>query len=323
MARRLPLTLAILLTACGTAHREFNDGRDGGDETGTSEDGGGFTGSLSDGSSSPKTGCQFVDILFLVDNSASMLSKQQKLAAAWPQFVDAMFTALPAGVDLHVGLTTTSFFVGSTSEGTCNCASCNSDADITAHFVKPGDQNDGENGGQGRLFVYQGKSFYSANTSSASDKQGLSTWFSSAATAVGQVSSSYEFPSAGVAYVTDPANAAANKDFLRDEGAVLLLVFLTDEPDKSYVVDTPKHYHDMIAGAKTKCGGDKCIITAGVINPCVPSSNQFLWQLMTSFGNQQPAWADINAAASAYSMVVGTSLAQVVQKTCENISPPK
>src|SRR5262245_24558122 len=94
------------------------------------------------GDGSGTSTCQYVDILFLIDNSASMGPKQKKLAQAWPLFVDAIYAVLPAGIDLHVGLTTTSFYKGSTAESTINCMSGNSQQDIAAHFITPGTMND-------------------------------------------------------------------------------------------------------------------------------------------------------------------------------------
>jgi hypothetical protein len=45
-----------------------------------------------------------VDVMFVVDNTASMVEEQPRFARALPAFADA---ALSAGVDLHVGVTTT------------------------------------------------------------------------------------------------------------------------------------------------------------------------------------------------------------------------
>ncbi len=45
-----------------------------------------------------------VDVLFVVDNTASMLEESPRLVAAMPAFAQA---ALGTGVDLHVGVTTT------------------------------------------------------------------------------------------------------------------------------------------------------------------------------------------------------------------------
>src|SRR5438105_581212 len=67
--------------------------------------------------------CSAVDMLFLIDNSSSMIPKQQKLAAAIPSFIDAMFEKLPHGTDLHVGITTTDFDLPNVAsmEGFANC----------------------------------------------------------------------------------------------------------------------------------------------------------------------------------------------------------
>src|SRR5690606_32219074 len=54
--------------------------------------------------------CTAVDILFVIDNSPSMGPYQEQLAFAFPTFVDAMWSHLQPGTDLHVGITTTSFF---------------------------------------------------------------------------------------------------------------------------------------------------------------------------------------------------------------------
>jgi hypothetical protein len=327
---KIRFVLPLLAAACGSAGSPSGFNNDNGGSSGASGADGGATPYLGD-SGAPSfgdatagdaaAGCAGVDLLFLIDNSASMMPKQQKLAQTWPQFVDAIFSRLPKGIEIHVGMTSTSFYVGSTSEGTMNCQSANSQADVAAHFIKPGDHDDGENGGQGRLYNYQGKAFFTANTSE--DPSALKDWFSKAAVAIGQTSSSYEFPAAGVAYATDPANATANAGFFRDQGAVLVLFFLTDEPDKSYDVDTPAHYHDMIAGVKKACGGDQCVLTAGVIDQCIPSTNQFLWQLMTSFGNPQPLAADIEGSQTTYASALGDTLAQSVRDTCAKIAPPR
>jgi hypothetical protein len=192
-------------------------------------------------------------------------------------------------------------------------------AEVQAHFVDPATGDTGENGGQGRLYEYQGKRFFSANTSDA-DHAPLQTWFAGAATEAGESGCSYEFSSAGVAYTASAANATFNQGFIRDENGVLLLIFLTDEPDKSF--ESVSTYHDMIAGTKSVCGGDACILTAGLIDPCVQQTNQTVWQFMSSFG-EVPIWGDIEGDPSEYTAVVGDALAQVVKQTCDEIAEPK
>ena len=45
-----------------------------------------------------------VDVLFVVDNTASMVEEQPRIVSAMPAFAE---TALARGVDLHVAVTTT------------------------------------------------------------------------------------------------------------------------------------------------------------------------------------------------------------------------
>jgi hypothetical protein len=331
MIPRTPCALlaAVLAAACSATDHPvaFDEPSAGAGAAGTGGSGAGASASGAGGNLSLDGGtdggdgasCQYVDILFLVDNSGSMGDPQEKLATAWPSFVDAMFDKLPANVDLHVGITTTSFFVGNCSEQTVNCVTAQTPAEVSAHFVDPATADTGENGGQGRLYEWQGKRFFAANTSDA-DRGPLKAWLSGAATSAGEDGCSYEFSSAGAAFTASPANAAHNAGFFRDEDGVLLVLFLTDEPDKSQAA--PAAYHDMLASVKTKCGGDDCILTAGLIDPCVESSNQTLWQVMSSFG-EPPIWGDIEGEPAEYSQVVGDALAQVVKKTCDEIATPK
>lgn len=320
----------LVATACAASQRsedvDPSSSGDGGKSIGAGgSDGAGTAGhggsnlTLDAGTSAPEPSCRYVDVLFVVDNSSSMNDPQEKLAQAWPSFADAMFDKLPPNVDLHVGITTTSFFAGNCAETTINCATAQTPEEVSSHFVEPSAKSTGENGGQGRLFEYQGKRFFSANTSDA-DHGPLEAWFAGAATSAGEDGCSYEFSAAAAAYAAAPTNAAHNEGFFRDEEGVLLIVFLTDEPDKS--LGEVAEYHQLISGVKQSCGGDACVLVAGLIDPCVQSSNQKLWQLMTAFG-EDPIWGDIGGDAASYTQVVGDALAQVVGKTCSEIGVPK
>jgi len=310
----------LLIAACGPT-RTSSPGGNGhlGGSGGMSGSGTGGYGNYGGGDEfvDAGTGCRYVDVLFLIDNSPSMLTKQQKLAAAFPSFVDAIYDRLPAGTDVHVGITTTSFYRGSTSEGTQNCMSTATPEYIASRYIKPQDGNDGENGGQGRLYQFDGLSYFSANT--ASDRQPLKNWFTSAAMDIGEHSSAVEFPTAGIAYTAHPANVGTNQGFFRDRGAVLAVVALTDEPDKS--MEPLATYHDMLAAAKTQCGGDACIVTAGIIPDCLMPSNNILWQFLNDFG-EPTLWTSIEGTAQQYTDVVGDALARVVSTTCMSIPTP-
>jgi len=168
------------------------------------------------------------------------------------------------------------------------------------------------------LFEHDGKRYFEANTSDA-DHAPLESWFTGAATAAGETGCSFEMASAGAGYAAHPANAQHNAGFLRDEHSVLLVVVLSDEPDKS--PEGANTYRDMLVNAKAGCGGESCILTAGLVNQCIQGVNNSLWQFLNAFGDP-PIIGDIKDSA-AYTQVVGDALAQVVKKKCDEIGKPK
>lgn len=337
VARAFALAAALASAACSATTND-NDyegsaatgsggsaaqGSGSGNASGSSGSGIEFDAGANDGSAS---GCTAVDMLFVIDNSGSMGFYQEGLAQTFPGFVDAMFANLPAGTDLHVGITTTDgLYGGQCSEGTSNCQSNHTEAEIAMNFTPPTATMNMTNGGQGRLYEWQGQRYYATNTSG--DKTGLQQWFSSAATSAGENGCSIEMASAGAGYVAHPANAATNAGFIRDEGAVLVVFVLSDEPDKSPEPVAP--YADMLRQAKSACGGDKCILGAGIVgmscydSPVDPTLKTFL----NSFG-EPPIIGDIGLPFPGqpppdYSAVVGNALAQVIKQACDEIDPPK
>ena len=87
------------------------------------------------------------------------------------------------------------------------------------------------------------------------------------------------------------------------------------DPDAS--VEVLQTYTAMVRDAKATCGGDACILTAGLIKKCVPAENQKLWQFMKAFG-EAPIWGDIEDKAG-YVDVVGEALAATLGDACINI----
>lgn len=263
----------------------------------------------------PGSGCQYVDMLYVIDNSDSMETYQQALADQFPAFVDAMFTELPAGIGVHVGITTTEFDAGcEAAETTGNCQSTASLEDVQSHYMPPTEMNDGGNGSQGRLFQWSGQYYF--DTTTDDDPAELSTWFSGAATAAGENGCSFEMPVAAAGWATHLANAVTNDGFVRDEGGLLVVFFLTDEPDKS--PESTATYEAMILDAKADCGGAECVFVSGLVPPCVSDINQKLWQFMTLFDDEDPQWGDILDTAQ-YDDVVGEVLATAVAEACANI----
>ncbi len=271
-----------------------------------------------------KDACAAVDVLFVVDNSKSMGEYQAALAEAFPLFVDAMIDNLPAGVSLHVGLTTTDFTCAAPGDPCCPdaCPIGNSgcqivgnpeELDILKTFYKPpSGAKTPTNGGQGRLFEHDGLTYFDTNTSA--DPTPLKTWFTGAAVAAGEQGSSLEMPLAAAGYVASSYNSATNKGFLRGSDAVLLIIFLTNDPDAS--LEPVADYRAMLVTAKNDC--EACILTAGLLRACVPVENQRLWQFMTSFGEDPPIWGDIEARTK-YVDVVGQALASTLGDVCLNL----
>lgn len=263
-------------------------------------------------------GCQYVDLLFVIDNSASMQTYQQALADEFPGFAQSMFDVLPAGVDVHVAITTTDFDVGcDAAESTSNCQSTATLDEVESHYIPPTAGHDGGNGTQGRLFSWSGQRWFETTTDS--NPAELVTWFSGAATAAGEDGCSFEMPVAAAGWATDPANATTNDGFLRDEGGLFVVFFLTDEPDKS--PESRSVYGQMVLDAKAGCGGRKCVFVSGLIPACTIDINQKLWQFMELFGDEPPPWGDI-VETSGYSELFGDALATAVAQACADIPVP-
>lgn len=285
------------------------------DDTATADDGVKLDVAAPDTPGGQQDYCNFVDILFVIDNSLSMNEYQTQLALQWDDFVDAMWANLPEGTNLHVGMTTTSFYSGSCSESVFNCVTTASAAQIDARYIPPTEGNTGTNGEQGRLFEWDGRRYFEAVV--GEDSSDLELWFSQAAVAAGETGCSFEMMSAAAGYAFHPANAGANDGFLRDEGAVLVIVVLTDEPDKS--PEGAATYYQMVVDAKAGCGGDQCVIVTGIYDQCIEGVNNGLYQFLNLFPNFTPD-GDIDEPLD-YANVVGAALAQVIGETCNEIPP--
>ncbi|MCX4239385.1 hypothetical protein [Paraliomyxa miuraensis] len=260
-------------------------------------------------------GCQYIDFLFVIDNSESMQTFQMALTEQFPDFVTAMYDALPPNIDVHVGLTTTDFDDGcDAQEATMNCQSTATLPEVQAHYLRPDETNDGGNGTQGRLFEFGGRTYFETNSND--DPGQLSTWFSQAAVAAGEDGCSFEMPVAATGFFAHPANATANEGFLRDANALLVIFYLTDEPDKS--VESKDLYAQMVRDAKAECGGDACIFVSGLVPPCIVDVNQKLWQFMNLFDEDEPIWGDIELTGG-YANVFGDALAGAIAEACANV----
>lgn len=267
-------------------------------------------------SSEMRDGCNYVDVLFVIDNSGSMCLAQEGLAAVLPDLVDAMFDALPADTDVHVGLTTTTFAMGGQHLESM-CWAHENDEEVGQYYVTPDSAIDG-NGFQGRLYEHDGLRYFAGNTSSDGDRDALRGWFPAAATAIGCDGGAFEFAAGAAGFALSDANADTNAGFVRDEGGVLVVFVLSDGIDLTPDATLDIH-RDAVLAAKSGCGSE-CIVTAGLVNAhCVPDSDPMVWRFLDSF-DRPTIWGDIKDPAG-YADVVETAMGTAIVETCEAIPP--
>ncbi len=284
------------------------------------------------GDSCQQTGCVAVDLLFVIDNSSSMEPYQAALAEAFPSFARAIVDGLPAGVNIHVGVTSTEMGFSSSGMNTISyvndeAVSCEATGDddqpSDAFYQTPASDPTDTNGAQGRLYENGGARYFDIDAAAAPDAVAdLETWFSNAAQ-IGEFGSQVEMSMAAAAWATDPVNEATNAGFLRDKGAVLVLFFIQDEHDQT-PTNAAESLLDKIRAAKQECGGFECIVGGGFVNEdCLPLTP--LGALFDAIGEDVitatlPAPAAVSPET--FEAALRDTLAQVIIDTCDQIEPP-
>jgi hypothetical protein len=317
------------------------DGTSDGSGTGPLLDVGGMssTGTATDGTGGEN--CSFVDLVFVIDNSVSMGGYQSSLSIAFPMFADTLVQALPEGVNVHVGVTSTEMGFSSSGSTSISNGMCVFTGDggqpNDAFYIEPDDVDTGTNGAQGRLFDPGGGQtyfdFYTDDSPAVIDD--LKTWFASAAT-LGTSGSTIEMSAAPAGWVVDNSvNQATNSGFLRDEGSVLVVFFMQDEPDQTPAtidgIPGGQFVLDKIAAAKAGCGGLDCVIGGGFLNyqACSANGNLPLDDLMDGLGataiqplpDENTAENNPQAAAVEMNQLLSDTLADVIAQTCDEIPP--
>ena len=277
--------------------------------------------------------CDFVDLLFVIDNSVSMGGYQDALGQAFPQFANTLSSVLPSGVDVHVGVTSSE--MGYASSGTTSvnngvCTFIGDNMPSDNFYITPDVENTGKNGAQGRLFdPGGGQNYFAFNTDDLGQLAALETWFSQAA-AIGTGGSNIEMSLAPAGWALHPANDATNAGFLRDEGAVFVVFFMTDEPDQTPTMiegqTGGQFILDMVANAKAGCGGLDCVIGGGFLLESVCQDqphDEFLAGLpeppqVAPLPNEDLPPAD---AAAEMNALLADTLAEVIAAKCDEIAP--
>jgi hypothetical protein len=205
----------------------------------------------------------------------------------------------------------------------------------SSFYVTPDAENSGRNGAQGRLYAPAGQDSFYEFTAGGGDLAGLEAWFSAAAT-IGEGGSNIEMSAAPVGWIADPANAATNAGFLRDEGAVLVVFFLQDEPDQTpLAIDGQpggQFVLDRVAAAKSGCGGLDCVVAGGFLaaNACNADGNLPLDDFLAGVGespvvqmlpDEELAEDNPTAAAMEMNELLSETLAGIIAQTCDDIGP--
>jgi hypothetical protein len=180
-----------------------------------------------------------VDLLFVVDNSLSMLEEQQALIASFPRFVQVVEARLSSS-DFHV------MVIDTDAENAI---------DLLALVLMPAREPCAATLGAGRRSDSRGRDCGLSGAQRYMDRsqQSLSAAFSCVAE-VGTLGNPGETPVSALLAAIAPAQNAAggcNEGFLRDD-AILVVTFIGDEDDTSSP-DGPIQWYDAIVRAK---GGD-------------------------------------------------------------------
>jgi hypothetical protein len=287
-------------------------------------------------------GCSAVDLVFVIDNSGSMGDYQAALGLAFPAFASTLDAVLPAGTSLHVGVTSTEMGYSGSGNTTISNGECTFLGDggqpNDAFYITPDVTDTGRNGAQGRLYQPPGSGetyFEYVSGAGGAELAALEAWFTAAAN-IGTGGSNIEMSTAPAGWIADPANAATSAGFVRDEGAVLVVFFMQDEPDQTpLVIDGQPGglaMLDKLVAAKAGCGGIDCIIAGGFLNEqaCAAMGNLPLDDFLAGVGetpvveplpDENLAEDDPQAAADQMNEALSGTLAEIIAQTCEQIPP--
>ena len=267
--------------------------------------------------------CNAVDLIFVIDNSGSMGQYVDQINAAFPLFVSEMFSALPEGTDLHVGLTRATGFYDPGNGGGWSSPSC--EASVTdGDWYPPDVGNNMTNGQQGRLYEHEGLRYFEVDTND--DAMPLEIWFQGALAGAieGDDHSNTETVVAGAAYPFHEANAEFNAGFMRQQ-AVLVLFLVSDSPDLTPSHIATEEFVDIVRDAKVTCGGEQCVITSGAIaGACfeqAANTNTRLTDFMNGFGKPPASWVSLEGTVVDFEGVLGAALAEAVATACDQILP--
>jgi hypothetical protein len=164
-----------------------------------------------------------IDILFMIDDSPSMMEEQGNLKRNFPVFMDEL-KKIPGGLpNVHIGVVTSDLGAGSLPLANGGCNRIGGDRGI---FQKPGCGLDGNS-----LFIS------SFNNQTMNNFQGAIDTVFSCMASVGVVGCGYEHQLQATRVALYESVTPQNAGFLRDS-AFLAIILITDEDDCSAPTDT-------------------------------------------------------------------------------------
>ncbi len=221
------------------------------------------------GTTGGKKGCEKVDFLFVIDNSASMEDNQAALIASFPGFIDAIKSTLSATSDYHI------MVVDTDDDGRC-AQPCVMDADYVEYctpanlYACKADLSACDTTrGAG---VLQPVGLYASNKVCPvagglrymlPDEPDLKGTFACVAQ-VGTAGNPSERPMNGMTEaLSDALNGpgGCNEGFLRDD-AILVILFISDDPNYEDM-GVPQEWYDAVVAAKN--GNVDSVVVAGLI----------------------------------------------------------
>lgn len=311
-------------TSGGTSSGEASVGTGSGDGTssgapaiGAADEGGGVTGQLADAGGvaplfdlgvAPDGGapllpdtCRGVDLLFVVDDSGSMMEEQANLIASFPGFVAEIDTTLAHVDGLHIGVVTTDAYKH-------NDAPCD---DVLGALVT---RTGGLNSSHATCGPYTGGRFMT-------EADELGQRFSCAGQ-VGTSGDSVERPIEATMRALGPELAApggCNEGFFRAD-ALLVVVIVTDEEDEGSG-GAPAQWFEGLAALKG--GVESNVVVLALIGPQQPACEdaaEIAYQLET-FAGMFSHGSVGRICAETYQPFFHDSIAAIAE-ACEQFTPP-
>jgi hypothetical protein len=316
---------------------EAGDGPGNGPGEGGSGDGPGSNSGVFDvgnadsggGSTGLGQGCQKVDFLFVIDNSASMEDDQEALIGSFPGFMQTIESTLAVGSDYHILVADTDAW-GKCAPGGCGDDVCH-DA-VAGNYVCMDifDDCDKERGAgvlhpAGAFATNAPCTLFGGNRYIIEGEPDLAGAFGCIAK-VGTAGDASERPMNGMtAALADPINAAGgcNAGFLRDD-AILVITFISDDPWYEDQGDPMSWYNDVVTA---KNGDPTAVVVLGITpawDGCrdgdgPPKGDHWaefvgLWGANGLHGNVCGTAMEM---VSFFEMAVG-----IIDQTCDNFEPP-